>query len=907
MKNTLLFLLFIIFPVILFSQGEQIKIDGSQKVIKIAPDRSGIKSEKQNNFISVQKSIQPEDKTLSIPANRTAIMIKQPVDNINNSGKILDNIDLKLYQGTGYSLTLSSQTVKQGGTFTASLSVGNYGAVAAGSFKVAIFLSTDINLTSADYNVGETTIQSLNASSYLTVQVDCTVPTTVPAASGYYVLIAIDAYNAIAETDETNNIWYYPNRMTIESATTDINLAFYSGTGAINYYDPHTLTPGGTFTSYIAIQNNGKVSSGEFKVSVGISADQIYHLTDPEVGYLTVTNIDAGYYRNLTINCTVPSTQAAGQYYIVIYLDDSYQITETDETDNSNYYSDLATVVTDVTPPTIIHTAVTSATYNTAIPVYASATDASGVLSLYLLYGKSNETSWDPNNKVNFSGGLATIPASAVTENGIDYAIWAVDNIGNKGYWQNAADGNLNYTSVPVSVPANKITGYNTKGGKEYTSYELFSAPFNFGTNTASALLKSLGTYKKNWRVMNLTSSNAFSDGESASLDPAKSIFLITDKSYTISAPAAGTTSKMSSYFGNGVTLSAGWSLLGNPFPYQIPITYMYFYNSSTLTYTNPDAWSYNGTAGWVKAANLDPWKGIAVYTAASQPLKFRLGWTPAVGAAAPEQRSAISENLPNQVFQKSETMLKNSGQNWFVKVSVKGEKMWDQENYFGMQEIALAGKDNYDKVEPPILEDGIAAYFPHLDWKEDPNLYHCDIQPVNNDGASWNFVIKAQPDENINLEFKGLENIPAGFNKYLFDLDHKTSYNLGNSENVKITGGKGNRNLLIVIGKSSYISAKSDNIKLSPDNFALNQNYPNPFNPSTVISYSLPYRSNVKLTILDITGRTVKTLINEEKNEGFYEIAFNASDLSSGVYYYRLQATGIKSFTEMKKMILVK
>ncbi len=88
------------------------------------------------------------------------------------------------------------------------------------------------------------------------------------------------------------------------------------------------------------------------------------------------------------------------------------------------------------------------------------------------------------------------------------------------------------------------------------------------------------------------------------------------------------------------------------------------------------------------------------------------------------------------------------------------------------------------------------------------------------------------------------------------------------------------------------------------PTNFALRQNYPNPFNPVTVIRYELPEASVVKLQVFDVLGRAVATLLNEKRDAGIYETPFNAGSLSSGTYFYRLQAG---SFVETKKMMLVK
>jgi hypothetical protein len=85
---------------------------------------------------------------------------------------------------------------------------------------------------------------------------------------------------------------------------------------------------------------------------------------------------------------------------------------------------------------------------------------------------------------------------------------------------------------------------------------------------------------------------------------------------------------------------------------------------------------------------------------------------------------------------------------------------------------------------------------------------------------------------------------------------------------------------------------------------FNLNQNYPNPFNPTTVISYSLPSSSNVKLIVYNTLGQVVKTLESGYKTAGNYSINFNASNLSSGIYFYKLEAG---SFSQIKKMMLIK
>lgn len=85
---------------------------------------------------------------------------------------------------------------------------------------------------------------------------------------------------------------------------------------------------------------------------------------------------------------------------------------------------------------------------------------------------------------------------------------------------------------------------------------------------------------------------------------------------------------------------------------------------------------------------------------------------------------------------------------------------------------------------------------------------------------------------------------------------------------------------------------------------FELKQNYPNPFNPSTIISYALPKASHVTISIYNVLGREVVTLVDEEKAAGRYEVNWDASANASGVYFYRIQAD---DFSETKKMMMLK
>jgi len=93
------------------------------------------------------------------------------------------------------------------------------------------------------------------------------------------------------------------------------------------------------------------------------------------------------------------------------------------------------------------------------------------------------------------------------------------------------------------------------------------------------------------------------------------------------------------------------------------------------------------------------------------------------------------------------------------------------------------------------------------------------------------------------------------------------------------------------------------------PQAYGLENNFPNPFNPQTKIQYSLPENAKVHLSVYDIRGRQVAELVNEEQSAGYYEKTFTGSNLSSGIYFYRIdaQAQGKNTFSQVKKMLLLK
>ncbi|MCK9426374.1 MAG: T9SS type A sorting domain-containing protein [Ignavibacteriaceae bacterium] len=129
------------------------------------------------------------------------------------------------------------------------------------------------------------------------------------------------------------------------------------------------------------------------------------------------------------------------------------------------------------------------------------------------------------------------------------------------------------------------------------------------------------------------------------------------------------------------------------------------------------------------------------------------------------------------------------------------------------------------------------------------------------------------------------------------------TLYANGNSVNLDGTNGNDQWNFAQdkTVSVSSATDIESEKYNL---NYDLKQNYPNPFNPSTTIFYQIPQAGNVELKVFSITGTEVASLVNAYKPSGSYAVEFNASTLTSGVYFYKIS---VNNFSEIKKMVLLR
>jgi hypothetical protein len=213
----------------------------------------------------------------------------------------------------------------------------------------------------------------------------------------------------------------------------------------------------------------------------------------------------------------------------------------------------------------------------------------------------------------------------------------------------------------------------------------------------------------------------------------------------------------------------------------------------------------------------------------------------------------------------------------------------------------------SFERIDPPIVYDTLGIF------------------EIKNHGKVTNLT-----NNTFDVTFRITYNLPAGWEAGLCDwhlchgvgIDSITTSCPSGQNDMYVyfapdlaTQGAGyvtitlkkvsnpSENYTVTFGASTHpVSIKQINEVV--EGFKLNQNYPNPFNPNTKIGFAIPKAGYVDLRVYDILGREVKVLLSQQLNIGEYEIEFDAKNLASGMYYYRLQTNDNVS---VKKMTLVK
>ena len=348
--------------------------------------------------------------------------------------------------------------------------------------------------------------------------------------------------------------------------------------------------------------------------------------------------------------------------------------------------------------------------------------------------------------------------------------------------------------------------------------------------------------------------------------------------------------------------LGGGWNLLASPFVRGYLKSQVYYTDgSSTLNATAAvdSAWiqnlfyGYNGTS-YESNDTLKQWSGYWLLS-----LKDNI--------SAVFYHDSTS-GTPAKTLLVDEDELQSD--NWFVPILAANENVSDNLLAFGVNADATDEFDSkFDMAKPPIspAANAIETYFDNQGWNNFISKFASDIKaPMTqpNSTKSWTFKVMSKSGGAINLSWNEINSrIPESIKQnYRFILSGTTipaSINMLNILTNEFTAVAGQTYSFIINANPTSINDVANNFS-----FELSQNYPNPFNPSTQIQFQLAEKGVVSIRVYDILGNLVSEVLNEERESGSHSISFDASNLSSGIYFYKLQSG---KFIQTRKMTLLR
>jgi hypothetical protein len=556
----------------------------------------------------------------------------------------------------------------------------------------------------------------------------------------------------------------------------------------------------------------------------------------------------------------------------------------------SGYLAVLMVAGVDIQSPVIEHTPVTSALINQVIDITASASDTSGIESFYLYFRRAGEAS--SIDSVSFNANQAQIPASVVTQQGVEYYLAARDSAGNRA----RLPVSLFYSIEIQFTEGTYVEQSETQhSGTKASDYRIFSVPFVLSDRTPSSVFEhgdNLGVYDPaKWKCFAVDNEQLLGyeqiRGQTV-LNPGRGFLLITSLAGVRIRVWNGHSPGIDDY--SRIPLVAGWNLVGNPFDFTIPLSNLQLVSGAVLS-----AWEL-GDDLWDNApAYFNRWSGLAIHVDQADTLVIR----PVTGAG---KVIAFSERFGEGV--------------WGMRLKAESKSGRDLCNYLGIS----GGEEKEEWAEPPQLEGSVSLYF---EQGKDKSLTKgstakggklaVSIEPAGEEGNKWDFAIRGSgEEESAQLSLERYGEIPQGYEQCLLDYDWKLAYELSTLEEpfaVKLVNSK-ERRFRIIVGTKEYMRANSAGIAVYPSDYALRQNFPNPFNPNTTVIFALPKKAEVSLEVFNILGQRVRTLLRkEERKEGYHVMEWDSRNdqgvrVASGMYIIRFMADG---HVKLKKAMLIR
>ena len=333
------------------------------------------------------------------------------------------------------------------------------------------------------------------------------------------------------------------------------------------------------------------------------------------------------------------------------------------------------------------------------------------------------------------------------------------------------------------------------------------------------------------------------------------------------------------------IELNQGWNIIGSPFSFPVEVQYdardiscLYLFGEEG----SGDGWSQH-------QGKMSPWAGYAIH-AETGGQSITLNPFPATNEQALAGR--IAEN------------------GWSIHLHVDGEYFFDHSNVIGRQDDAMDYEDGYDVPSLPNLDHFIKM---SMDLNNNSNFnFSSDIRSIDDFNGVWNLRLTGKGHLSpVTVSANVNSSLPDGLVVQVVDIPNRMVYDQFLADGITIDDKlMEGYDMKLVAGDQQYVEETVLKILSEiPEEFSLSQNYPNPFNPLTKIDFSLPKTGRVVITIYNLLGQEVTTLINERLDYGYHTVTWQGMDrmgspVGSGVYFSELKAAGNR---KTRKMLLLK
>ena len=507
--------------------------------------------------------------------------------------------------------------------------------------------------------------------------------------------------------------------------------------------------------------------------------------------------------------------------------------------------------------------------------IRAIATDLNGIngANLFIQPGGAQPFEF-PMVALDDSTFVATVPDSLLTVR--NFRAWIVTEDGM--YYETTSEYSTPSMEFPVSELSMENTFSHYPEGIASERWRMISWPGELDDNALETSSLENGYVFYDWDI----STDNWTKPET--IEPGKAYWFKHKYSNNASfsnSKTAGTAVPLVDY---EIELNSGWNIIGSPFSFPVEMQY----DASKIS--GVYLFGEDSKDGWQQPQeSMSPWAGYAIH-------------------ANTGGQSIILNPFPANNEQVAAGRLAENG--WGIHLHVDGEYFFDHSNVIGRQDEATDYEDGYDVPGLPNLDHFIKL---SMDLNNNSNFnYSSDIRSIDEFNGVWNLRLNGKGHGNpVTISANMNRLLPAGLVVQVVDIPNRMIYDQflvnGITIDDKLLDGY---DMKLVAGDQQYVEETVLKILSEiPEEFSLSQNYPNPFNPLTKMDFTLPKTGRVMITIYNLLGQEVTTLINERLSYGYHTITWQGTDkmgrpVGSGVYFSELKSAGNR---KTRKMVLLK